>query len=59
MKKLESFKKHVLKWIAADYHSCYCSLMLKLPPTLSNWPQKVQIHLEEQIHYHLKEKRNL
>ena len=30
MKKLESFQKRVLKWIAADYHSCYCSLMLKL-----------------------------
>ena len=29
MKKLESFQKRVLKWIAADYHSCYCSLMLK------------------------------
>ena len=30
MKKLESFQKRILKWIAADNHSCYCSLMLKL-----------------------------
>ena len=30
MKKQDSFQKRVLKWIAADYHLCYCSLMPKV-----------------------------
>ena len=50
MKKLESFQKRVVKWMSADYHSCYCSLMLNVLPLPMFWQLNNLLYLSKIWH---------